>query len=104
MIVLNSLLCDGSTMPRHVMDSARRVGTSVSRSECRMISVNTSKGRIGDWSEAMLAVVEVEDEEIALSVSCSFESDWSVGSAPNARHSQIRNYLRFYANILLCHR
>ena len=81
-------------MARHVMDSARRVGTSVSRSECRMISAKTSKGRMGDWSEAMLAIVEVEDEdeEIARSVSCSYERDWSVGSAPNARHSQIHNY------------
>jgi len=60
-IVLNSLRCDGSTVARHVMDNALRVGTSVSRSECRMISVKTSNGRLGDWSETMLVVVEVEN-------------------------------------------
>ena len=60
-IVLNSLRCDGSTVARQVMDNALRVGTSVSRSECRMISVKVSNGRLGDWSETILVIVEVED-------------------------------------------
>jgi len=84
-IVLNSLRCDGSAVARHVMDNALRVGTSVSRSECEMISVKTSKGRLGDWSEIMLAIVEVKDMKRLP----FHERDWSVGSAPNATN---RNY------------
>jgi len=62
-IVWNSRLWDGSTVARHVMDNALRVWTSVSRSECEMISVKTSNGRLGDWSESMLAIVGVEDNK-----------------------------------------
>ena len=58
--MLNSLRCDGSTVARHLMDNALRVGTSVSRSERQMISVKTSNGRLGDWSEIILVIVEVE--------------------------------------------
>jgi len=62
------------------MDNALRVGTSVSRSECEIISVKISNGRLGDWSEIMLAIVEVKDMKRLP----SHERDWSVGSAPNA--------------------
>jgi len=50
-----------------------------------MISVKTSNGRLGDWSEIMLAIVEVKDMKRLP----SHERDWSVGSAPNATN---RNY------------
>jgi len=50
-----------------------------------MISVKTSNGRLGDWSEIMLAIVEVKDMKRLP----YHERDWSVGSAPNATN---RNY------------
>ena len=61
--MLNSRLWDGSTVARHVMDNALRVSTSVSRSESEMISVKISNGKLDDWSESMLAMVEVEDNK-----------------------------------------
>ena len=91
--MLNNRLWDGSTVARHVMDNALRVSISLARSESEMISVKTSNGRLGDWSESILAIVEVRDNkevdaQLEGLVSHSHEYDWSVGSAPDTKRNQ----------------